>query len=70
MKGRRGHWWLALNGVVSVAFGALLVIAPLIGAVVLTWWLGAFLLALGILLLIFAFRLRAATADRPRPQRS
>jgi uncharacterized membrane protein HdeD (DUF308 family) len=61
-KGRPGRWWLALNGVVSVVFGVLLVIAPLVGAVVLTWWLGAFVFAFGVLLLIFAFRLRAATS--------
>src|SRR5258706_529612 len=37
-----GRWWLALGGVVSIIYGVLLVIAPLIGALVLTWWMGAY----------------------------
>jgi uncharacterized membrane protein HdeD (DUF308 family) len=54
-----GRWWLALGGIVSVVYGALLVIAPLIGALVLTWWLGAYALIFGASLLALAFRLRA-----------
>src|SRR5258705_1446738 len=37
-----GRWWLILGGLLSVAFGVLLIITPLIGAIVLTWWLGAY----------------------------
>jgi uncharacterized membrane protein HdeD (DUF308 family) len=36
-----GRWWLALGGIASLIFGVLLVIEPLIGAVVLTLWIGA-----------------------------
>lgn len=54
-----GRWWLVLGGVVSLIYGALLVIAPMIGAVVLTWWLGAYAMVFGIALLVLAFRLRA-----------
>jgi uncharacterized membrane protein HdeD (DUF308 family) len=54
-----GRWWLAIAGVVSIVFGVLLAIAPVIGAVVLTWWLGAYALAFGVALLVLAFRLRA-----------
>ena len=35
-----GRWWLALDGVAGLVFGILMIIAPLIGAIVLTWWLG------------------------------
>ncbi|MGE7157032.1 HdeD family acid-resistance protein [Methylobacterium ajmalii] len=59
-----GRWWLALSGVVSLLWGVLLVVSPLIGAVVLTWWLGGYALAFGALLLILAFRLRR---ERDRP---
>ena len=45
-----GRWWLVLSGVLSLAFGTLLVIIPLIGAVVLTWWIGAYALAFGVAL--------------------
>ena len=61
-----GRWWLALAGIVSILFGISLVIAPVIGAVVLTWWLGAYALAFGIALLVLAFRLRARKDDIPR----
>lgn len=60
-----GRWWLALGGVVSIIYGILLVIAPLIGALVLTWWLGAYALVFGIALLVLAFRLRARKDDPP-----
>jgi uncharacterized membrane protein HdeD (DUF308 family) len=55
---QHGRWWLALGGVVSIIYGVLLAIAPLIGALVLTWWLGAYALAFGVILLVLAFRLR------------
>jgi len=59
-----GRWWLALGGLISIVYGVLLVIAPMTGAVVLTWWLGAYALVFGIALLVLAFKLRgrAATA--------
>jgi uncharacterized membrane protein HdeD (DUF308 family) len=44
--------------VVSILYGAALVIAPLIGALVLTWWIGAYALIFGIAMLVLAFRLR------------
>ncbi|MGA3403651.1 MAG: HdeD family acid-resistance protein, partial [Acetobacteraceae bacterium] len=53
-----GRWWLAFAGVVSVLWGVLLLIAPLMGAVVLTWWLGAYAIIFGIMLLVLGFRLR------------
>jgi uncharacterized membrane protein HdeD (DUF308 family) len=54
-----GRWWLVLGGLVSVVWGIMLVIAPLIGAVVLTWWLGAYAMVFGILLLVLSFQLRS-----------
>jgi uncharacterized membrane protein HdeD (DUF308 family) len=53
-----GRWWLAFAGIVSVIWGVLLVIAPLMGAVVLTWWLGAYAVIFGVMLLVVGFRLR------------
>ncbi len=54
----RGRIWLALGGLASLAFGILLVLAPLAGALVLTWWIGAYALLFGCLLLILSVRLR------------
>jgi uncharacterized membrane protein HdeD (DUF308 family) len=58
-----GRWWLALGGLISIIYGVLLALAPMIGAVVLTWWLGAYAFVFGIALLVLAFKLRSrATA--------
>lgn len=55
----RGWGWLAFGGVSSIIFGILLFIAPFIGAVVLTWWLGSYALVFGVMLLVFGFKLRS-----------
>jgi uncharacterized membrane protein HdeD (DUF308 family) len=65
LKPEYGRWWLALSGAASLVFGVLLVMAPLAGLVVLTWWLGAYALVFGIMLLILGFRLRARKGDTP-----
>jgi uncharacterized membrane protein HdeD (DUF308 family) len=57
-----GRWWLALGGIVSLVWGVLLVIAPMIGAVVLTWWLGGYALVFGIVLLVLGYRLHQQAA--------
>jgi uncharacterized membrane protein HdeD (DUF308 family) len=58
-----GHWWLVLGGIASLVYGVLLVIAPLIGALVLTWWIGAYAVVFGVALLMLAFRLRRHRDD-------
>jgi len=59
-----GRGWLMLGGIVSVLYGGLLIVAPMIGALVLTWWLGVYALMFGVSLLIVAFRLRARHQHR------
>lgn len=54
-----GRWWLILGGAVSILFGIALIINPGMSALVLTWWIGSYTFAFGILLLILAFKLRA-----------
>lgn len=56
----QGRVWLAIGGVISIVWGLLLIGAPLIGAVVLTWWLGAYAVLFGIVLVIAGFKLRGA----------
>jgi uncharacterized membrane protein HdeD (DUF308 family) len=53
------EWLLALGGVASVLFGAVLVIAPGAGALALVWLIGSFSIALGVLLVVLSFRLRS-----------
>ena len=62
-----GRWWLVLGGLLSLAYGVLLIIAPLIGAVVLTWWLGAYALVFGVALVIFSLKLRSRQHERVSP---
>ena len=54
-----GEWLLVLEGILSLAFGVLLILAPLAGAIVLGVWIGVYALVLGGMLLGTAFRLRS-----------
>jgi uncharacterized membrane protein HdeD (DUF308 family) len=51
------EWLLILAGIASLAFGLVLLLYPTAGALVLIWWIGAYALVFGILLMILAFRL-------------
>jgi uncharacterized membrane protein HdeD (DUF308 family) len=59
MDADHGRWWLVLGGGASLVFGAGLVTAPLMGALILTWWVGAYAIIAGVSLLAAAFKLRA-----------
>jgi uncharacterized membrane protein HdeD (DUF308 family) len=58
LRGDHGRWWLGLSGALSVLGGIALAVAPLLGALVLTWWLGAYAIVFGVTLLALALRLR------------
>jgi uncharacterized membrane protein HdeD (DUF308 family) len=58
-----GEFWLILAGVTSVAFGALMFAFPGAGAIALLLWIGVFAIALGILLVALAIRLRGWQRD-------
>jgi uncharacterized membrane protein HdeD (DUF308 family) len=65
-----GRWLMVLGGVVSLIWGVLLILWPLAGAVVLTWWMAAYALFFGVALLVLAFRLRKRRYDLAAPQRA
>ncbi len=54
-----GRVWLALGGIVSIVWAVVLAGSPLVGALVLTWWLGGYAIAFGVMMLVLAFKLRA-----------
>jgi uncharacterized membrane protein HdeD (DUF308 family) len=59
----RNEWWLVASGVLSVIFGLLLVVAPGAGALALVFWIGAYAIIFGALLVGLAFRLRREQAE-------
>ena len=52
------EWWLILNGVASVLFGALVVMFPGAGALSVIWLIGIYAVIFGVLFLMVGFRLR------------
>ena len=49
---------MILNGLLSVVLGSLLFVFPAAGVVSLVWLIGIYAIAAGIMVMIFAFRLR------------
>ena len=54
-----GRWMLVLAGVLSLLWGVMLIAAPFAGAIVLTWWMGAYALLFGATLIGLSVRLRS-----------
>jgi uncharacterized membrane protein HdeD (DUF308 family) len=53
-----GEAWLVLNGVLSIAFGVLTMLAPGAGALSLVWLIGAYAIVFGALLVGLSLQLR------------
>jgi uncharacterized membrane protein HdeD (DUF308 family) len=65
MRTEQARWWLVLGGAAALLYGFLMIVAPLSGAVVLTWWLGAFALVFGAALIVLSLKLRSRYSGRP-----
>jgi uncharacterized membrane protein HdeD (DUF308 family) len=64
---RENGWrWLVLAGTVSLSYGIPMILVPLLGALMLTWWLSAYTLVLGVALILLAFSLRKVAARHRR----
>ena len=54
------RWWIMLfSGIISVLFGLLVIYSPFEGILMMIWCLAGFMLLIGIMGLLFAFRLKS-----------
>lgn len=61
------RWWIMLlAGIISVLFGMLVIYSPFEGMLMMIWCLAGFMLVIGIIGLIFAFRLKKGKVDFSR----
>jgi len=68
LEKEHGRLWLVLGGIVSIIFGIVLIAAPMFGALVVSWWVGAYATFFGASLLALAFQLRARNVGPGNPE--
>jgi uncharacterized membrane protein HdeD (DUF308 family) len=61
----KGEWMLALAGVLSIALGVIMWLWPLAGALALVWWIGAYAIVFGALIIGVGLHMRRLTGGRP-----
>jgi len=54
----RGELWLGLSGLLSIAFGVLLLLYPAAGALTMVWMLGGYAMGFGVSMVVLGVRLR------------
>jgi uncharacterized membrane protein HdeD (DUF308 family) len=62
------EWALGLAGLVTLALGVLLFMRPVVGGLAVVWWLGAYAIVFGALMLALGFRLRSFAHGHTRSQ--
>ena len=55
--------WLLVGGIVGILFGIVLFSSPAAGALALLWVIGVFALVLGVVQVVWSFRLRRAAKE-------
>ncbi|BBF91883.1 HdeD family acid-resistance protein [Blastochloris tepida] len=65
LKTEHGRVWLGLAGVASVLFGVALIVAPFVGALVVTWWLGVYAAVFGLTMVSLAITLKGRLSHQP-----
>ena len=63
----QNEWLLVLSGVLSIAFGVLMLLRPGAGALAVVWTIAWYAILFGVLHLILGFRLRGLAASVPKP---
>ncbi len=57
------EWLLGLAGVISILFGALIMLNPGSGALAVLWLIGIYALFFGILMVLFGFKVKSLKVD-------
>jgi uncharacterized membrane protein HdeD (DUF308 family) len=63
----KGEWLLAMSGILSVAFGVLLIMRPGPGLLAIVWLMAAYAVAYGVVLIALSLRLRRARSISAQP---
>lgn len=58
LDGETGQGLMVVSGAISLIFALLIFVAPLMGAKVIIWWIGAWAILVGLALIALAFTLR------------
>ena len=58
------EWALGIAGALSIAFGLLMLYRPVAGGLAVVWWLGAYALIFGAMMIVLGFRLRRVAHPR------
>ena len=61
------EWSVGFSGVLAVILGIVLILLPGAGLLAYTWLIGLFALAVGIILIFYAFRVRGQRTSGGRP---
>ena len=65
LKADHGRWLLLTGALISAIYGVALLVTPFIGALVLTWWIGAYSIVFGVTLIALSLRLRPHRGKYP-----
>lgn len=65
----RNEWLLALAGILSILFGAFVLVSPGAGVLALLWLIAVYAIATGVLFIVLAFRVRSETQTPHHPAR-
>jgi len=58
----KGEFWMALSGAISALFGVVIIAQPGLGVATLMWMFGFFALLVGIILIVFGFKMKRLAA--------